>query len=193
MKKIFSSISVLFAGAALFVSCGGGGLSEDFKKEIAEFETAWGNAKNEVYALRDSVQATLTSWEGMKDEAVPDTVWNKLDEPTKSALDSIEAVCGDHTANLEKLNKEITTYTETFEADGKAWGDWKVKVEKGEIDIETAKKDMKLYKEKITVINDWVKETNTKYMAIKSACDANCAGYGAILSNAMTPAEVPAR
>ena len=185
MKKIYSSIAVLFLGT--LVSCGGGGLSEDFKKEISEFETAWGNAKNEVSALKDSVQATVNSWDSMKDEAVPDTLWNSLAEPTKHQLDSIENICKDYTTDLEKLNKDITLYTETFDADTKAWSDWKEKVEKGEIDIETAKKDMKVYKEKITVINDWVKQTNEKYIAIKTACESNCAGYGNILSSATAP------
>jgi hypothetical protein len=185
MKKLNSII--LASAAAIFIACGGGGLSEDFKKEIAEFETAWGTATNSVTAIHDSVQATITSWESMETCSAPDSTLAVLSAETKSQLDSIMLQCKDYSADIEKLHEEIEVYMGTWEADKKAFTDWKDKVEKGEIDVETAKKDMKLYKDKITLVNDWVKQTNEKFIAIKSSCETNCAGYGEVLSKATAP------
>jgi chromosome segregation ATPase len=174
---------VIFAGLVVLLtvsinSCGGGGVSDEFTKEINDFETAWNNAETSYTAIIDTVNAAKQKWTGCTAELVlPDSVKEDLNASRIKELDSIANVGKEQGAIYDQLTADMNAYKTTLDAQGKAFADWKAKVMKGEIDIETAKKDLKEYKAKIEEITNKSNEANNRLAEVRIACEGNCSSF----------------
>jgi hypothetical protein len=178
MKKLYAVIPFLFIGIVLFFSCGGGGVSEQFTKELNEFETAWNNTAASFTAVMDSVKTTndaFTSCTGQM--KVPDTLTEKLTGTDTQKLDSIKANCGKYAQGVTDIMNKLETYKTGWDKEAAAFAGWKDKVLKGSIDIETAKKDLKIYKEKLDETAKQSDEAYNGLTELKGKCDANCSLY----------------
>ncbi len=145
LSKIFILPIVL-----LLYSCGGGGVPETFTKELNEFETAWTNTEMSFMGVLDSVSnAALKLNENNLIMTLPDSVSSKINPANKLVLDSIKNINAGNGQACNKIVEELTKFKTKWTNDSKNFEDWKSKVLKGEIDIETAKKDLAEYKSKL--------------------------------------------
>jgi hypothetical protein len=192
MKKV----KVFFIGSALalltFSSCGGGGVSEEFTKEINEFETAWTNTGIAYEGIMDSVKTTNADWTSMHAEMkVPDTLIENLSEDRSKKLDSIKTICSTQNESCAAILKSLEEYKVNWDKETSAFAEWKDKVLKGEIDIETAKKDLVLYKTKLTEAGNKSTEAYNKLSELKVACSGTCGLYDQMVTALATEEPEP--
>lgn len=178
-KAFLISVLSLF----LFIaSCGGGGVSEGFTREINEFETAWNNTTTSLIGIIDSVKTTNDQWVIMNSEMkIPDTLVEKIGDSKSKILDSVKLVCSSQNQGCTSILKELETFQLGWNKETKSFEEWKDKVLKGEIDIETAKNDLKIYKSKLTDAGNKSTESYNKLSDLKVACAGNCGQYASML------------
>lgn len=194
MKKIYAVIPFLFIGTILFFSCGGGGVSEQFTRELNEFETAWNNTAASFNAVMDSVKTTNdgfnTCGEQMK---VPDTLTERLTNQDTQKLDSIKSSCSKHVQGVAAIMAKLEKHKTGWDMETAAFAGWKDKVLKGSIDIETAKKDLKTYKTKLDETARQSDEAYAGLTELKGKCAVTCNTYDGMVKEIATRAEEPRR
>jgi hypothetical protein len=194
MKKVKLCLSCFAFLSLMFNSCGGGGVSEEFTKEINEFETAWINTGISFSGIMDSVKTTNESWIAMHSEMkVPDTLVERLDSDKSKKLDSIKAICSSQNESCAAILKGLEEYKTGWDKETSAFAEWKDKVLKGEIDIETAKKDLLLYKTKLTQAGDKSTEAYNKLSELKIACSGTCGLFDQMVTSLATEEPEPKR
>ncbi|HYG51456.1 MAG TPA: hypothetical protein VD905_11160 [Flavobacteriales bacterium] len=191
MKKLYPLIPFLVVGVILFFSCGGGGVSEQFTKELNEFETAWDNTAASFTAVMDSVRTVKQEWTGMESSMkVADTLTKKLTDEDMRRLDSLKANCKGHAESSDNVLKKMEAFKTGWDKETSAFKEWKDKVLKGLIDIETAKRDMKVYKGKLEEAAEQSDKAYDELTELKNKCQANCKAYDdAVLAIAQRPEE----
>lgn len=183
MKKTASIIILALTSGMYLSSCGGGGVSEEFTKEINEFETAWTNTGTSFMGIVDSVKTTKAQWDVMATEMkVPDTLVERIGNDRMKVLDSVKTICGSQNESCAAILKGLEDYKLTWDNDTKAFGEWKDKVLKGEIDVETAKKDLAAYKTKLADAGTKSSDAYNKLSELKVACSGNCSQYNEMIT-----------
>jgi hypothetical protein len=174
MNKLFS----MLAGAALLVSCGGGGVSEEFKKELAAFETEW----TEAGKAADAFGASLAEQDSMckmdmANMTVPDSIKANATPEALASIDSLAAICMTQSSSMDEIKTTFDGFKAGWDKDSKDWADWKAKVEKGEVKEDEAKKKMEDWRKKLadakTNIGDWTAALD----ATRSECSATCKAH----------------
>lgn len=174
----------LFLGlsASLLFSCGRGGLSDGFTREINEVETAWKNATGSFTASLDSVEQARKGWALMLQHMkVPDSIQSRLSPGYKAQLDSVQQICVKKGDAYDALMKDMETARTGWDQDSRVFADWKDKVFKSEIDIETARKDLKDYQQKVKSTTEISNTTASRLNEIRQHCSANCKVYDSLL------------
>src|SRR5262245_35953948 len=124
MTKPIYFIGSLLATA--LVSCGGGGVSDDFTREINDVQTAWKNTTGAINASHDSVENAYKGWAtmmlGMK---VPDSLQSRLTAQYKARIDSVYQICEKEHLSYDGLKLELETARLEWEKDTKVFADWK--------------------------------------------------------------------
>lgn len=183
--KTFQYFFLTLCLPVALVSCGGGGVSEDFTREINEVETAWNNASGSFTTAIDSVKQAKAGWENMSTNMVlPDSVKSTITPAYNNKLDSVKAICATHGQAYDGLLKDLETAQNTWNTDTKVFADWKDKVFKSEIDIETARKDLKTYQEKIKTTTGTTNEVNARLNTIRENCAVTCKAYESMVASA---------
>lgn len=189
--KNYKLFTAAFVGSALFLfSCGGGGVPENFTKQINDTELAWKNASASLSTSIDSITATKASWTTMSAEMkVPDSLSAAVEPQTAKELDSLKGICTNQGASYDKLLTESSAYLTQVKSDESAFLAWKDKVIKGEIDVETAKKDLKMYSEKVGEISSRSGDIMSKITEIKKQCSDDCGKFSTIVQGLAQPKE----
>lgn len=192
MKKINLFLIGLVCFSFMITSCGGGGVSEEFTREINEFETAWTNTGTSFSGIMDSVKAANTNCTTMQAEMkVPDTLVERMGSDDKVKLDSIKAICEKQNGSCTAILQDLEKYKLNWDKETNAFAEWKDKVLKGEIDIETAKKDLVMYKAKLTQAGDKSTEAYNKLSELKIACSGTCGSYTQLVTAIATKEPEP--
>lgn len=182
IKPIYFVGSLL--GSALMISCGGGGVSDDFTREINDVHIAWKNTTGAIDASRDSVENAYRNWATMMLEMkVPDSLQSRLTPAYKAKLDSVYNVCEKQHASFDALKVELENSRLEWEKETRVFADWKDRVFKSEIDVETARKDLKHYQEEVKTNTDISNRVNERLSQIRQHCLSNCMVYDSLLSN----------
>jgi len=178
-----SSLFVSGLMVSLLFSCSGGGLSDGFTREINEVETAWKNASGSFTASLDSVDQATKEWAAMTvNMQVPDSMQSRLTPEYKARLDSVKQICIKQGESYEMLHKEMETARNNWDQDSKVFASWKDKVFKSEIDIETARKDLKDYQAKVKSTTDISNKTASRLNQIRQNCEANHKIYDSLVT-----------
>ena len=165
------------AGAALLSSCSSG-VSEDFKKEMTAFETEWNEAgiSADAFAADLSAQDSLCNAD-MAGLTVPDTLQANATPEAMASIDSLAAVCKDQSAKIAEIKTTFEGFKAGWDADSKAWADWKAKVEKGEVKEEEAKAKMEDWNKKLADAKTSISEWSAALGAVKAECEATCKAH----------------
>lgn len=186
MKAIKMTLLSFLAGTIFLTSCGGG-VSEEFKKELSTFEADWNKAGETATAFGASLAAEDSAMKAMAPAGVPDSLKANATPEQLAAVDSLGKICEDHTAKLAEIKTTYEGFKASWDKDSKDWADWKAKVEKGEVKEEEAKKALEDWKKKIADANTSVNEWQLALDGVKTACTATCEAQKAAI--AAIPAE----
>jgi|GEM_PF-1998920 len=179
-------------GMFMMVSCKKGP-SEETTKALAEFETAWGELGTAATAWSADLKGTVdncTACCAKHEGASMDGVAEEM----KAKCTETMTACANDKAAFEGMWGAWTEFQASWEADSKAFGEWKEKVAKGEVDEEAAKAGLADWTTKMTDAKSKVEGWNTAYTAAKESCMKNMENCAALEKEMMdAAAKAPAK
>lgn len=170
---VVTSVSIL-----LLTACGSPGISESFSKEIKDFEMAWNNTVQSFKTVTDSIQSDSQLQVNPDSTlSISKDVKSGITDSVMHYLDSIKSTAKTVYGSFGKLAEEIEEQKLSFDKKTNEFNVWKDKVLNGEIDIETAKKDLVSYKEELKVHMEKNTELSDKYYQVRGDMNKQLSVY----------------
>lgn len=165
-------------GMFVLASCKSGP-SEETMKAVADFETAWGTLGQGATAWSADLKGTVDNCTATctKNDAAVVDAWP---EDMKTKWNDAKTACANDKAAFEAMWQEWTTFQTAWEADSKAWAEWKEKLTKGEVDDAGAKTALADWTKKMEEAKAKVDGWNSAYTAAKESCMKNCDNCAAL-------------
>lgn len=162
-------------GAFLFsVACKK--VDQQLLTDIGTFETDWTKFANDAAAWGETLKSECGKIMAahQSDEMKKMMGWAKtLKGASKMKCDSLMGVCKATEDACTSMQGSFSTSKADWDKVGTDFADWKAKVEKGEIDNETAKSDLAGYQQKLTDgksnLSSWGDKWNQQAAAHKGA------------------------
>jgi chromosome segregation ATPase len=174
IKKIMKFNKILLfvavAGTALFPACKGGGIDDALKAELSSFEADWGASASKLTNMGADLQKAIDNTKMCNEECSK----KECKKDMKATCDSLNTSCKGISDELASMK---TTYDEAKKAadeTGKKWGEWKAKVDKGEVKAEEVKTELDGFKKSWTELDANMNKWSARLGELTAQCKANC-------------------
>ncbi|MBK6730701.1 MAG: hypothetical protein IPG60_06945 [Bacteroidetes bacterium] len=162
-------------GATVLVSCGEKGLSAETKTKMTAFETDWKATGEALKGWEATMNTTLTDMHGMMEKAMPmDGGDVKADKKAvvNPKMDSLNTVCTNIFAKADELKATYSNTLTSWNADEKAYADWKANNKN--IPEEEVVAGIDEYNTKLASYKAQMDGWNTTLMALQADCKNTC-------------------